>query len=51
MKKTRISLTIIGLLLLASCSKRLTAIQNKTPEQIGTAYTIHKDVSYGSDVE
>src|SRR5680860_1433803 len=51
MKKTAIYLTIICLMLLSSCSKKLTSIQNKSAEQIATNYKITKDVPYGSDAE
>jgi len=44
-------LTIIYLLLLTSCSKKLTSIPDKSAEQIATTYEIMKDVSYGTDAE
>ena len=45
------NLTILCLLLLTSCSKKLTTIPDKTNEQISTTYQINKDVSYGKDAE
>jgi len=51
MKKTAVHLTILCLLLLTSCSKKLTSISDKTTEQISATYEIKKDVSYGTDAE
>lgn len=44
-------MTIISLLLLTSCSKKLTSIPDKTSEQISATYEIMKNVSYGTDAE
>lgn len=51
MKKTVVDLTILCLLLLTSCSKKLTSVPDKTTEQISATYEIKKDVSYGTDAE
>jgi len=51
MKNTTNYLTIICLLLLTSCSTRLTSTPDKSTEQIATIYKIMKDVSYGTDAE
>ena len=44
-------LTIISLLILTSCSKKLSSIPEKTAEQISATYQIKKDVLYGTDSE
>ncbi|WP_083320991.1 alpha/beta hydrolase [Hymenobacter glacialis] len=36
---------------LASCSVKLAAVADKTPEQVQAAYTVTKDVPYGTDRE
>lgn len=51
MKLKLISLSFISLIILSSCSKKLTSIQDKTDEQIATIYQVLKDVSYGSNAE
>ena len=51
MKKKVIYLSIISLIILTSCSKKLTSIQDKTVEQISATYQIEKDVTYGTDAE
>lgn len=51
MKVTDIYLILIFSIFLSSCSKKLTSIQNKSPEQQTAAYKVLKDVSYGSDPE
>lgn len=49
MKNTLIFTSIISLMILTSCSRKLSSIQDKAPEQIASIYQILKDVSYGSD--
>lgn len=51
MKVTDIYLILIFSIFLSSCSKKLTSIQNKSPEQQTAAYKALKDVSYGQDPE
>lgn len=51
MKKIAVQLTLISLLMFASCSKDLTSITDKTEEQISATYQIEKDVAYGTDSE
>ncbi|SDC88098.1 Acetyl esterase/lipase [Algoriphagus faecimaris] len=51
MKVTDLYLILIFSIFLSSCSKKLTSIQNKSPEQQTAAYKVLKDVSYGSDPE
>lgn len=51
MNKSVIQLTIISFLILASCSKNLTSVPDKTAEQISATYQVKKDVSYGTDAE
>lgn len=51
MKVTDIYLILIFSIFLSSCSKKLTSIQNKSPEQQTAAYKVLKDVSYGQDPE
>jgi acetyl esterase/lipase len=51
MTKTVVQLTIIALLLLTSCSKKLTSVPDKTTEQVTATYQIEKDVSYGKDIK
>ncbi len=49
--KTVISLTLIFSMLLSSCSKKLTSIEDLSTEQRETVYKVLKDVYYGSDAE
>jgi len=51
MRYTTNCLNIICLLLLSGCSKNLTAIPDKSTEEITATYQLTKDVSYGSDAE
>ncbi len=51
MRNTLIFTSIISLMILTSCSRKLSSIQDKAPEQIASIYQILKDVSYGSDPE
>lgn len=51
MKLTTICLAIIYSLLLTSCSKKLTSIQDLPAGQRTSTYEVLKDVSYGSDAE
>ena len=47
MKQLKLYAFIICLFLLASCSKTLTSISDKTAEQIANTYEIRKDIPYG----
>jgi acetyl esterase/lipase len=49
--KTAIYLTLIFSILLSSCSKKLTSIEDLSTEQRETVYKVLKDVSYGSEAE
>lgn len=49
MKILILYLIIIFSIFLSSCSKSLTAIQNKSAEQIATDYTVFKDFPYATD--
>lgn len=51
MKKSILQLPIIFVLILTSCSKKLSSVPDKTAEQIVATYQINKDVSYGADEE
>lgn len=51
MNNTYFFLTIISLVILSYCSKKLTTIQDKSAEQIAINYNIVKDVPYGTDAE
>ncbi len=51
MKHLKLNAFVICLLLLASCSKTLTSILDKSAEQIANTYEIRKNVSYGRDAE
>jgi hypothetical protein len=49
--KKAVFLVIISLTFLTACSKKLTNIQNKSPEEIAAAYKVLKDVLHGLDAE
>jgi dipeptidyl aminopeptidase/acylaminoacyl peptidase len=51
MNKILLYVSLAGLVICSSCSPKLTAVADKTPEQIATAYKVTKDVSYGADKE
>jgi dipeptidyl aminopeptidase/acylaminoacyl peptidase len=51
MKKIVVHLTAISLLLLTSCSKKLTLVVDKTSEQVVATYEIKKDIPYGTNSE
>ncbi|SEF84684.1 alpha/beta hydrolase [Algoriphagus boritolerans] len=49
--KTAIYLILIFSIFLSSCSKKLTDLQDLSPEQQTSAYKVVRDASYGSDAE
>ena len=51
MKINVLHLLLIFLIILSSCSKKLTSIQDLSTDQQTAAYKALKDVSYGSDAE
>jgi acetyl esterase/lipase len=51
MKKTALQLILIFLIFLASCSQKLTSIQDLSTEQKTSTYKVLKDVTYGEDAE
>ncbi len=51
MHKNLLGLSLAAALLLSSCSVQLAAVADNTPAQIQAAYTVTKDVAYGTDKE
>lgn len=51
MKNRLIFLSMIAWVILSSCTKTLTSIQDKTAAQMDATYRIFKDIPYGSDAE
>jgi acetyl esterase/lipase len=49
MKNTVINLVTISFMILSSCSKKLTSLENKSPEQIANSYQVVNDVPYGPE--
>ncbi len=50
-KKLLVYISIICLILVSSCTKKLSSIEDMTTDEINAAYELLKDVSYGSDAE
>ncbi len=51
MKNNFYCLSILCLIILSSCTKKLTSVADRSTEQIAATYKILKDVPYGSDAE
>lgn len=51
MKNKMIYLSTISLVILSSCTKMLTSIEDKTTDEIDASYHVLKDIPYGSDTE